>query len=79
MCFIMKSCNFTSDQDLHSTVQKSQQLKPYIKFNTEKRIEPEKNGDKDGKALYKLINIVVCSKTMECLRYRIDVKLVRNI
>ena len=29
----------------------SQWLKPYIEFNTEKRIEAEKNNDKDGKAL----------------------------
>ena len=27
-----------------------QYLKTYIKFNTQKRIEAEKNGDKDGKA-----------------------------
>ena len=25
-------------------------LKPYIEFNTQKRIGTEKNGDKDGKA-----------------------------
>ena len=34
----------------------SQWLKPYIEFNTQKRIETEKNGDKNGKALYKLMN-----------------------
>ena len=28
-----------------------QRLKPYIKFNTEKRIEAEKNAEKDGKVL----------------------------
>ena len=32
-----------------------QWLKPYIEFNKEKRIEAEKNGDKDGKTLYELI------------------------
>ena len=29
----------------------SQWLKQYVKFNTQKRIEAEINGDKDGKAL----------------------------
>ena len=50
----------------------SQWLKPYVKFNTQKRIKAEKDGDKDGKALYKLIN------NMENLRNRIDVKLVSH-
>ena len=31
----------------------SQWLKPYTEFNVQKRIEAEKNGGKDGKALYK--------------------------
>ena len=35
---------------------KSQWLKPYIEFNTQKRIEAERNNDKDIKALYKLIS-----------------------
>ena len=34
----------------------SQWLKPYIKFNTQERIETEKNNEKDRKALYKLMN-----------------------
>ena len=34
-----------------SEFNQSQCLKPYVKFNTKKRIEAEKNGDKDGKAL----------------------------
>ena len=31
-------------------------LKQHVKFNTQKRIEAETTGDKDGKAFYKLIN-----------------------
>ena len=42
----------------------SQWLKPYFEFNTQKRIEAEKNGDKDGKT-YKLMNNAVYGKTME--------------
>ena len=40
----------------------SQWLKPYIEFNTQKRIEAEKNNDKDGKALYKLMNNAMYGK-----------------
>ena len=47
-------------------------------FNTQKRIEAEKNGDKVGKTLYKLIKNSVYGKTMENLRHRIDVRLVSN-
>ena len=56
----------------------SQWLKPYIEFDTQKRIEAEKNRCRDGKALYKLMNNAVYGKTMENLRNRIDVKLVHN-
>ena len=55
-----------------------QWLKQYVEFNTQKRIEAEKNGDKDGKELYKLMNIAVYGKTMENLINRIDVKRVSN-
>ena len=56
----------------------SQWLKEYVKFNIQKRIETEKNGCKNGKALYKLINNAVYGKTMKNLRNRINVKLVSN-
>ena len=56
----------------------SQWLKPYIEFNTQKRIEAEKNNDKDGKVLCKLMNNAIYGKTMENLKNRIDVKLVNN-
>ena len=56
----------------------SQWLEPYIEFSTQNRIEAEKSGDKDGKALYKLMNNAIYGKTMENLRNRIDVKLVNS-
>ena len=52
----------------------SQWLKPYIEFNTQRRIEAEKNGDKDGK----LMKNAVYGKRIENLRNRIDIKLVNN-
>ena len=56
----------------------SQWLKPYVEFNTKKIIEAEKNGDEDGKVIYKLMGNTVYGKTMENLRNRIDVRLVGN-
>ena len=55
-----------------------QLLKPYVKFNTKKTIEPEKNCGKDGKSLYKLMNNATYNKTMENLRNRTDGRLVSN-
>ena len=50
-----------------------QWLKPFFEFNTQKkRIEAEKNGDKNEKTLYKLINNAAYGKTMENRRYRTD-------
>ena len=53
----------------------SQWLKKYVEFNTQKRIEIEKDGDKVGKVLYKLMNNSMYGKTMVNLRKRIVVKL----
>ena len=52
----------------------SQWLKSYIEFKTQ--TEAEKNNDKDGKALYKLMNNAIYRKAMEKLRNRINIKLV---
>ena len=46
----------------------SQQRKQYAEFNTQKRIEAQKNGDKDGKVLYKLMDNAVYRKTKENVR-----------
>ena len=56
----------------------SQWLKLYVELNTQNRIKAEKNSDKDGKALYKLMNNAVYGKIMENLRNRIDVKIASN-
>ena len=40
----------------------SQWLKPYVEFNKQKRIEAERNGDKDEKALDKLMNNAIYKK-----------------
>ena len=56
----------------------SQWLKPYIEFNTQKRIKAEKNENKDRKALYKLMKKNIYGKIMGNVRNRIDVKLVAN-
>ena len=56
----------------------SQFLKPFVEFNTQKRIEAEKNVDKTGKASYKLIDNTLYGKTIENLKNAIDVRLVSN-
>ena len=56
----------------------SQWLKLYIEFNTQKRIEAEKNNEKDGKALYELMSNAIYGKTMENLTNRINVKVANN-
>ena len=47
-------------------------------FNSTCKIDAEKNGEKDGRALYKLMNNNVYSKTMENWRNKIGVKLKSN-
>ena len=56
----------------------SQCLKPNVEFNTQKRIEAEKNGDKNGKSSYKLMKYAVYGKTKENMGNRIYVKLESN-
>ena len=56
----------------------SRRLKQHVELNTQKRIEAEKNGYQDGKALNKLMNNAVYGKAKENLRKTIDVTLVRN-
>ena len=56
----------------------SQWLKPYTNFNIQKRIQAEKNNDKDGKALYKLMNNAIYGKKVENLKNSIRVKLMNN-
>ena len=43
-----------------------------------RRIKGEANGDKDGKALHKLMNKAVYGETMENVRNRIDLKIGSN-
>ena len=52
--------------------------KTICKLNTQKRIEAEKNGDKDGKALYKLMNNAVYGKKLKNVRNSIDVNFVNS-
>ena len=65
---------------MHSVLEfnQSQRLNPYVKFNTQKKIEADKNGDKDRNVLYKLMNNAVYGKTTESIRNRIDVRFVSN-
>ena len=46
--------------------------------STRKKEQKQKNDDKDGKVLHKLVNNAEYGKTMENLRNRIDLKLVSN-
>ena len=54
-------------------------LKPSVKFNTQKKKKKQKkNGDNDGKTLYKSMKNDVHCKAMEKLGNRIDIRLVSN-
>ena len=55
-----------------------QWLKPYVEFNTQKRIEAGKNEDKDGKTLHKLMNKAVHGIMMKKSRNKIDLRLTSN-
>ena len=59
-------------------IQSITMVKPYIKFNTQKGIEAEKNGDKGGKPLCKLMKNVTYRKTMGNFRTRTDKRHVNN-
>ena len=64
---------------MHHVLEFNQWLKQYVEFNThqkKKKTEAEKNGDKDEKALHKLMNNTVYRKTIKNLRNRMNVKLV---
>ena len=50
-------------------------MKPYIDFNTERRKEATNEVDKNH---FKLLNNVVYSKTMENMRKRIKIRIVKN-
>ena len=54
----------------------SQGKEPFVKFNTQKRKEAEKNGDRVGKLSHRLMNNAVYGKTMEKLRSRTCLRLV---
>ena len=41
----------------------SKWLKPYIEFNTQKRIDAKKNMDRDGNGLCKLLSNAIYGKT----------------
>ena len=66
-------------KEMHRLLEFSQSrwLKQFVEFNKKKE-QKQKKCDKDGKALYKLMNNAVYRKTMENLRSTVDVKLVSN-
>ena len=51
-------------------------MKPYIDFNTQKRKEAANEADK---TLFKLLNNAVYGKTMENMRKRIKIRIIKNV
>ena len=56
-------------------IKQSSRMKPYIGFNTEKQIETTNEAEK---TLLKLLNNAVYGKTMENMRKRIKIKIIKN-
>ena len=50
-------------------------MKPYIDFNTQKRKEATNEADKNQ---FKLLNNAVYGKTMENMRKRIKIRIIKN-
>ena len=78
----MKACNFTWDYGLNQKtnklrirIQSITMVKTIYRIQHTKKNRSRKNGGKDGKALYNLMNNAVYGKTMRNLRNRIGVKL----
>ena len=63
---------------LRIRIQLISMTKKYVEFNTQLRIEAEKNSHKDGRVLYKLMSNAVYGKTMEHVRNVTHVKLASN-
>ena len=53
-------------------------MKTYVKFNSQKSIAEGKNGDKDRKTLYKLMNNAEYGKAMGTIRNKTDISLVNK-
>ena len=53
-------------------------MKTYVKFNSQKSIAEGKNGDKDRKTLYKLMNNAAYGKAMGTIRNKTDISLVNK-
>ena len=61
-----------------NSINRNGQLKPYIEFNSQKRIEAEKMGTKMENLLQKLMINALYGRKKENLRNRLDLKLVKQ-